>query len=1699
MKQITKKFVSFVMALTMVLTMVPTAAFAEETNCNHTHTAECFTKVPVADDTTTAPQYELVLNCSHEHNAECLNQRKLTRSGTMYSITENLDYLDTMVAPDPLVYGVFPIGSDGYWLQGDTQLIAGRRVLLIINPADGYTPVSITIKDDYDTNKTLALSSINIPMNFQGNQPFDYGCELTDSISSNYEITEVAYKSSITVNSATGGSVSASASSAIEGETVTLTVNEESGYTLKSITIKDDKDNSVDYDENTSSFIMPERKVTVTPEFEQAAAATYKVTIEGDRTTAGFISFYEDQWGTAERTFAAGETIYLQLQLTGYNSEIKEFTVTDENGNLVPLTGTFVNHEDIVSFTMPSYNVIVKQNVAPIDRKVKIADSDNGTVTFAINGTSYTDEAITYAGQSVDLYNTPDEGYEFVEYIVEDSNGNAPNFSSSMTFEMPKDDVTVSALFKALPGIRVNVVDENGDPVDGVSVSIYLGTGFMYDWISGTNGKYSNLFTGGFTVDSTYDIVVDAVPSQYVVPATKTVTLTESENQPTVTIVLEEVPDYKVTITGSNSTYGYVYFEGDESATEKEFAAGETVTLKLSVADHYDSELKDVTVTDGSGNSILYTGNLENDGDTATFTMPSSNVTITYEAGPVDRKAKVIDPVGGTVTFSINGTIYEDEAITTASQRVDIYNTPDEGYEFVEYIVKDSEGNTPYFTTPMSFNMPADDVTISAVFRALPGIKVAVVDENGHPVNDVKVEFFIDGGWLGEWVSGTNEKYVTFNYNLENTGDITIDVAVDKTTVPNKYNLPSPQQITLTAAESRKEVTFTLERPSVKIIAEDDLGTAVSGVPFSLVNGTDTWTWTSGTTEYEVKDLVNNKTYDLTIPVLGDYVLGSVSFFLNNDGSINHLIGATYSNGVIHVPLVKNENVLLSKKYINHEETNEGSVVFTVNGSEVTKATYGDEVTVTVTPPEDYAIDNIYAVGDVVSLTPSAEGVYTFTMPDEGVQVSVDFVSTIVWVQIDVDEDGDFSIDTPSVDVYDKDGSYVDEDDTKYIPVYTDDNSSPVQYVPDGVLADDDNDGIWMPDNEAAAYVPKDKDNNGDPTGFIHVADNDGKGVYEDENGDKYIPSQDGDGEAIPVTENPDGSYKDEDDNTYIPTYEGIVEVTKDEDGNYEDEDGNKYVKDEDGYFVKAVSVEINTASMDKAASDGKDYIVIDEILSGAELKIVYTDSDENEVIVDEWTSDGEAHKTALLAEDKEYTLKVVKNPDGFGADREEIPFNIHGGFLTDENGNYYVTFTRTMFQLFVEGSDGKNIDGAVLRITDKDGNDVLLEEDTAYENSYKLSTSGENTFLSDPVRSSILSDFNTNETYTIHSDSVPTGYKVFEPADIALDVNGRIDWEKTTAEPVPFYATAIAFITERVYTDDDNNGIYEDANGDNFVPVDKNEDGRYSVEDDEFVKVTDDDNDNIYEDEDGNKYYPDDYEEPSRPSRPSSSGGSTGHFRYKVNVETTENGYASSDKKAASSGEKVTITVNADNGYTSSVKVTDKLGRNIEITKTGEDTYSFLMPASEVTVKAVFSEGKKEIDPDKVAIIDAIILTINEKGAWVFGKYVENDVPPVIRNSRTMLPIRFVAENLGAVVGWDDALDKVTITKGEKLIEIYIDSATAYVNGEAITLDSPAYIENSRTYLPLRFVAENLDATVLWKATTHQVYIIPVENIIKY
>ncbi len=102
-------------------------------------------------------------------------------------------------------------------------------------------------------------------------------------------------------------------------------------------------------------------------------------------------------------------------------------------------------------------------------------------------------------------------------------------------------------------------------------------------------------------------------------------------------------------------------------------------------------------------------------------------------------------------------------------------------------------------------------------------------------------------------------------------------------------------------------------------------------------------------------------------------------------------------------------------------------------------------------------------------------------------------------------------------------------------------------------------------------------------------------------------------------------------------------------------------------------------------------------------------------------------------------------------------------------------------------------------------------------------------------------------------------------------------------------------------------------------------------------------------------------------------------------------------------------------------------------------------------------------------------------------GSPIYADVPPIIRNDRTFVPLRFLSETLGYKVGWDNATRTATVS-GKSEIRLTIGKTTALVNGEEKSLDVAPFIEKERTMVPIRFVAENMEGNIEWDEQTKTV-----------
>ena len=221
--------------------------------------------------------------------------------------------------------------------------------------------------------------------------------------------------------------------------------------------------------------------------------------------------------------------------------------------------------------------------------------------------------------------------------------------------------------------------------------------------------------------------------------------------------------------------------------------------------------------------------------------------------------------------------------------------------------------------------------------------------------------------------------------------------------------------------------------------------------------------------------------------------------------------------------------------------------------------------------------------------------------------------------------------------------------------------------------------------------------------------------------------------------------------------------------------------------------------------------------------------------------------------------------------------------------------------------------------------------------------------------------------------------------------------------------------------------------------------------------------------------------------SSSSSSGGGGGSSAAKHGVTTSDskNGAVTASAAKAETGDKVILTPKADEGYElDKITAKDKDGKEVKLKAEKDGTYSFTMPKGGVTVDTTFKQAEGATNTDKpAAAAKTIILQIGSTAVLVDDQAIINDVAPVIHNDRTLVPIRVITEALGGQVAWNEAAKEVALTVNGKEIKMTIGKVLEKYGVAPVII-------GGRTFVPVRFVADELGAVTTWDDATKTVAI---------
>lgn len=126
-------------------------------------------------------------------------------------------------------------------------------------------------------------------------------------------------------------------------------------------------------------------------------------------------------------------------------------------------------------------------------------------------------------------------------------------------------------------------------------------------------------------------------------------------------------------------------------------------------------------------------------------------------------------------------------------------------------------------------------------------------------------------------------------------------------------------------------------------------------------------------------------------------------------------------------------------------------------------------------------------------------------------------------------------------------------------------------------------------------------------------------------------------------------------------------------------------------------------------------------------------------------------------------------------------------------------------------------------------------------------------------------------------------------------------------------------------------------------------------------------------------------------------------------------------------------------------------------------------------------------------------VFVVGQASYTVDEQTKQMDAETFIENSRTYVPVRYLGDALGAETGWDEGTRTVTVTLGNKAVKLVIGSKALSIDGQAKQMDVTPVIKDSRTYLPARWVAEAFGYTVRWNPQVRTVYVGPPVEIGTY
>lgn len=713
---------------------------------------------------------------------------------------------------------------------------------------------------------------------------------------------------------------------------VIVTATPEEGYMVERISVRADSGVIVPCwreAEDKYAFYMPDSDVTVTPVF--TVIRMYNVYNESSENGRTEIS------ASAAR---AGATITVTPH-PNPDFEVDVVYVSTDNGTGVIVTR---NDDGIYRFIMPSSNVkvsVVYKAVKDPDREYSI------TVANPVNGSVVVSAAKARVGTMVSVKAEANPGYSIRSVAIESaSREDVPVYVDKdlYSFEMPDDDVLVVVTFdpvtysvRVTSGINGAVKAEPIEAVAGTTISLAVqpDPGFDVGSVKVIGAEsHKEITIHGNRSPYNFDMPTEDV----IVTATfRTQTETRPANH---------------SITVMDGGHGVTY------ADHAEAAAGAAIIVTVEPELGYTASK--VEVNSYSSHTIAVT---EMGNDTYKFTMPDDDVTITVDYEAIQYHI--------TTSATSYGSIKVDRSVAIVGDRITVKAEALSGYDLERMAVETHHGDVVQVIKisekEFSFAMPADDVTITGIFRLVEksptSYQISVADTE-HGTLRAYYESSAAGSVI-RIVANPDSGYAVKSVYVNAEDNLPIHIVSGS---DNSFSFVMPAcDVTVSASFAPR---FGVEH-SISVMtgthgsARTDYSSALEGTPITLAVSPDLG--------YEAADIVviDGNGHSVTVSAAG---VNTYTFTM------------TASDVVIKISFrVKSElryNVVVSR-------TTHGSVTTSVN-----KARGGELVTVKASPAYGYRLDYISVRADAnipIKVAALGDDRYQFVMPECDVTIYTEF------------------------------------------------------------------------------------------------------------------------------------------------------------------------------------------------------------------------------------------------------------------------------------------------------------------------------------------------------------------------------------------------------------------------------------------------------------------------------------------------------------------------------------------------------------------------------------------------------------------------------------------------------------------------------------------------------------------------------------